>query len=134
MIQFKAMYPLYVCEDLEAQSSFYTENFGFQAMFFDPNFYLHLIDVNKGVQVGFMLPDLAAQPQFLRAKAVTDGIVLSFEVANAKEAYAQAQKQGLDIHFKLREESWQQTHFMVRDPAGLILDIVEDRNQLSVSG
>lgn len=128
MIQFKAMYPLYVCEDLEAQRSFYTENFGFQVAFFDPNFYLHLIDVNKGAQVGFMLPNLAAQPQFLRAKAVTDGIVLSFEVANAKDAYAEAQKLGLDIHFELKEESWQQTHFMVRDPAGLILDIVEDRN------
>ncbi|MDJ0705963.1 MAG: VOC family protein [Leptolyngbyaceae cyanobacterium MO_188.B28] len=128
MIQFKAMYPLYVCRDLELQRTFYTENFGFQVAFFEPDFYLHLVNINNGVQVGFMLPNLATQPQFLHTKAATDGMVLSFEVADAKDAYAEAQKQGLDIHFGLKEEPWQQTHFMVRDPAGLILDIVEDRN------
>jgi len=74
-----------------------------------------------------MLPNLETQPAFLHPTATTDGIVLSFEVANAKAAYAEAQQQNLDIHFELKEESWQQTHFMVRDPAGLILDIVEDK-------
>jgi len=128
MIQFKAMYPLYVCEDLEAQQTFYTENFGFQVAFFEPDFYLHLVNMNNGAQLGFMRPNLEAQPQFLHAKAATDGMVLSFEVADAKDAYEKAQNQKLDIHFELKEEPWQQTHFMVRDPAGLILDIVEDRN------
>ncbi|MEL6222959.1 MAG: VOC family protein [Cyanobacteria bacterium J06626_14] len=128
MIQFKSMYPLYVCEDLEAQQIFYTKKFGFQVAFFDPDFYLHLINMNNGAQVGFMLPNLATQPPFLHTKAATDGIVLSFEVADVKDAYAEAQKQKLDIHFGLKEEPWQQTHFMVRDPAGLILDIVEDRH------
>lgn len=128
MIQFKAMFPLYVCEDLEAQQAFYTENFSFQVVFFEPDFYLHLVNTNNGAQVGFMLPNLPAQPPFLHTRAVADGMVLTFEVANAKEAYAEAKKQELDIHFELKEEPWQQTHFMVRDPAGLILDIVEDRN------
>ncbi|MEM6253458.1 MAG: VOC family protein [Cyanobacteria bacterium P01_D01_bin.156] len=128
MIQFKLMYPLYVCENLEAQQTFYTENFGFQVAFFDPDFYLHLVNTNNGAQLGFMLPNLATQPPFLHAKAVTDGMVLSFEVADAKDTYVEAQKRKLDIHFALKEEPWQQTHFMVRDPAGLILDIVEDRN------
>ncbi|MEO0988583.1 MAG: VOC family protein [Cyanobacteria bacterium J06639_14] len=128
MIQVKLMYPLYVCENLEAQQTFYTENFGFQVAFFDPDFYLHLVNTNNGAQLGFMLPNLATQPPFLHAKAVTDGMVLSFEVADAKNTYVEAQKRKLDIHFALKEEPWQQTHFMVRDPAGLILDIVEDRN------
>ncbi|MEL6354184.1 MAG: VOC family protein [Cyanobacteria bacterium J06627_28] len=128
MIELKAMYPLYVCEDLEAQQVFYSENFGFQAVFFEPGFYLHLINRNNGTQVGFMLPNLATQPPFLHAKATADGMVLSFEVADAKEAYAKAQQQNLNIHVELKEEPWQQTHFMVKDPAGLILDIVEDQN------
>lgn len=128
MIQFKSMYPLYICEDLEAQQTFYTGNFGFQTVFFEPNFYLHLVNMNNGAQLGFMLPNLATQPPFLHTKATTDGMVLSFEVADAKEAYAEAKKQELDIHFELKEEPWKQIHFMVRDPAGLILDIVEDRN------
>ncbi|MEM9008421.1 MAG: VOC family protein [Cyanobacteria bacterium P01_F01_bin.86] len=128
MIQLKAMSPLYVCEDLEAQQTFYTENFGFKVAFFEPGFYLHLVNINNGAQLGFMLPNLATQPPFLHTTATTDGMVLSFEVTDAKEAYAKAQQQELDIHFELKEEPWQQTHFMVRDPAGLILDIVEDRN------
>ena len=60
--------------------------------------------MNNGAQLGFMLPNLTAQP-LLRAKATTDGIVLSFEVADAKEAYAKAQKQKLDIHFELKERT-----------------------------
>ena len=128
MIQLKAIYPLYVCENLKAQQTFYTENFGFQVAFFDPDFYLHLVNTNNGAQMGFMLPNLTPQTPFMHTKATPDGMVLSFEVADAKEAYVNAQQQNLDIHFELKEEPWQQTHFMVRDPAGLILDIVEDRN------
>ena len=76
-----------------------------------------------------MLAGLESQPGFLQPTAQADGMVISFEVANATAAYAQAKKDGLDIVFELKEEPWKQTHFMVRDPAGLIIDIVEDANE-----
>ncbi len=76
-----------------------------------------------------MLKDLSTQPAFLQHTAQADGMVISFEVDNAESAYKQARKDRLDIIFKLKEEHGKQVHFMVRDPAGLVIDIVEDSNQ-----
>jgi len=129
MIQFKSAFPLYVTQDLEAQKTFYSDKFGFESVFFDAEFYLHLIHPTNGVELGFMLPNLSMQPAFLHSTARSDGMVISFEVANAAVAYEQAKLDELDIVFDLKEEPWKQIHFMARDPAGLIIDIVEDSNQ-----
>jgi len=76
-----------------------------------------------------MKANLSNQPEFLHPVAKADGMVISFEVDNAATAYDQAKKAGLDIVYELKEETWKQTHFMVRDPAGLVIDIVEDDNK-----
>ena len=38
MIKINSAFPLYVTEDLEAQRLFYTDAFGFEAVFFDSGF------------------------------------------------------------------------------------------------
>ncbi len=129
MIAINSAFPLYVVEDLEAQKRFYAEAFGFEAVFFDDTFYLHLINPANGIQLGFMKPNLPNQPEFLHPPATTQGAVITFEVANAAAAFEQAQTDALNVVFELKKESWNQTHFMVQDPAGLIIDIVEDANQ-----
>lgn len=129
MIKINSAFPLYVVKDLQAQKAFYSEAFGFEAVFYDPDFYVHLINPANGIELGFMLEGLATQPTMLQATAQAEGMVISFEVDKAAIAYQQAQTDGLDIVFELKEEHWNQTHFMVRDPAGLVIDIVEDANQ-----
>jgi len=129
MIKTNSAFPLFVVVDIEAQKAFYSESFGFEAVFFDPDFYVHLVNPTNGVEIGFMLDNLDTQPAFLHKAASTEGMVISFEVDNAKEAYAQARELGLDIVYELKVEAWKQTHFMVRDPAGLVIDVVEDSNQ-----
>ena len=129
MIKLNSAFSLYVVKDIEAQKEFYGKNFGFKAVFFDSEFYLHLVNPSNGIEIGFMLPNLATQPGFLQATAQADGMVISFEVDSAAQAYRQAVAADLDIVFELKEEVWNQTHFMIRDPSGLIVDIVEDSNQ-----
>ena len=129
MIKINSAFPLYVVKDLQAQKAFYAEAFGFEAVFYDADFYVHLINPANGIEIGFMLEGLATQPAMLRPAARAEGMVISFEVDKAETAYQQARKDGLDIVFDLKEEHWNQIHFMVRDPAGLVIDIVEDANQ-----
>lgn len=129
MIKINSAYPLYVVADIDAQRAFYSEFFGFEAVFFDPDFYLHLINPANGIEIGFMRANLENQPDFLHPAAQADGMVITFEVDDAKTAHEQSKKDGLDIVFELKEESWKQTHFMVRDPARLVIDIVEDASQ-----
>lgn len=125
MIEIDAMFPVMVTSDLEAVKQFYTTVFGFNAVFFDATFYLHLVSPDTGVQLGFLMPDLSSQPQFLHSIMSTEGYVISLEVKDAAKAYAEAKKLNLDFAMDLKEEVWGQIHFMVTDPAGFRIDIVQ---------
>jgi uncharacterized glyoxalase superfamily protein PhnB len=54
-----------------------------------------------------------------------DGFVISFEVKDAAVAYAQAQRLDVNLVMPLKEEDWGQIHFMVLDPAGFRVDVVQ---------
>ena len=47
------------------------------------------------------------------------------EVSDAKSAYELANQAGLDVVFEYRVEEFGTAHFMLRDPVGLVIDIVE---------
>lgn len=125
MIEFQAMFPVMVANDLEALKQFYEDVFGFNAVYFEPNFYLHLVSPNTGAQLGFLVPNHESQPPFLHSRMVTDGYVISLEVVDAKTAYQQAKDLTLEVVMPLKDEAWGQRHFIIQDPAGFYVDIVE---------
>lgn len=125
MIDIQAMIPVMEAPNLEDIKQFYTSVFGFNAAFFDPGFYLHLVSPSTGVQLGFLLPNHVSQPQFLQPVMSLDGYVISFEVADAAKAYTEARTMGLNIVMELKEEAWGQIHFIVKDPAGFKIDVIE---------
>ena len=87
MIKINSAFPLYVVKNLEAQKAFYADAFGFEAVFYDPDFYVHLINPANGIEIGFMLEGLATQPAMLRTTARVEGMVISFEVDKADAAF-----------------------------------------------
>ena len=125
MIEIDAMFPVMVTTNLEAVKEFYETVFGFNAVFFDSSFYLHLVSPNSGIQLGFLMPGHSTQPEFLHPHMSPDGYVISLEVKDAAHAYAEAQKMNLDIAMALKEEVWEQIHFMLQDPAGIRIDVVQ---------
>jgi len=125
MIEIEAMFPVMVTADLDAVKQFYESVFGFTAAFYDPNFYLHLVSPITGAQLGFMLPNHETQPTFLQPLMSVDGYVISLEVKDAAQAYVQAMNMNLSIAMNLKEEVWGQIHFMLQDPAGFRVDIVQ---------
>lgn len=125
MIEIEAMFPVMVTTDLESVKQFYESVFGFNAVFFGPNFYLHLVSPSTGAQLGFLMPNHATQPEFLHAMMSKDGYVISLEVRDAEQAYAEAQRMSLDVVMTLKQEVWGQIHFMLQDPAGFRVDVVQ---------
>jgi len=125
MIELNAMFPVMVTKNLETVKAFYETVFGFNAVFFDSTFYLHLVSPISGVQLGFLMPDHATQPEFLHPLMSPDGYVISFEVEDAAHAFIEAQKMDLVIAMDLKEEAWGQVHFMLQDPAGFRIDVVQ---------
>jgi catechol 2,3-dioxygenase-like lactoylglutathione lyase family enzyme len=125
MIQFNGLFPLYVADELTSLKHFYCTHFGFDAVFFDESFYLHLVHPANRSQLGFLLENHPSQPEFLHARANRKGIVISLEVSNIDDALASTTAAGLELVFPRTEEPWRQIHFMIKDPAGFLLDIVE---------
>lgn len=128
MIHTIAMFPVLVANDLAKLKVFYEGNFGFIAEFYQDDFYLHLLQPESKIQLAFMVPH-PSQPEFLHPTASSLGLVISLEVDNSKDAYEKARDLGLDISMNHKVEAFGVAHFMVRDPAGFILDIVEHLEQ-----
>ena len=131
MIEIDAMFPVMVTSNLQAVKQFYEEVFGFNAVFYDPSFYLHLVSPGTGAQLGFLLPNHATQPEFLHSIMSPEGFVISLEVKDAAIAYSEAQRMNLSFAMNLKHEEWGQVHFMLQDPAGFRVDVVQ---HLEVSG
>ena len=125
MITIDAFFPVMTTAELDAVNHYYQQTFGFQAAFYEKDFYLHLIHPDNGIQLGFLMPNHETQPDFLHPKMVSEGYIISFEVADVQQAYQQAQDENLKIVMNLKDEAWGQRHFMVQDPAGFHIDVVE---------
>ncbi len=125
MIETDVMFPLIVTDNLEAIKQYYETVFGYKAVFFDPNFYLHLISPNNNIQIGFLMPHLASQPEFLHRTMAPEGFIISLEVKDAVIAYAEAEKMQLNIALPLKQEEWGQVHFILQDPSGIKIDVVQ---------
>ncbi len=125
MIDVDAMFPVVVTSDLEAVKQFYETVFGFNAVFYDSKFYLHLISPNNNIQLGFLLPNLENQPKFLQPMMSSKGFVISLEVKDAALVFTEAKKMDLNFLMALKQEEWGQIHFMIQDPAGFSIDVVQ---------
>ncbi len=125
MIEFSAMFPVMVVSDLAEVKTFYETVLGFNSVYYQEDFYLHLVSVETDVQLGFLMPEHASQPEFLHRLMDPTGYVISLEVSDANRAYSQAQQLELTISMPLKEEVWGQVHFMVQDPSGINIDIVQ---------
>lgn len=125
MIKITQSYPLFVTEKLDILKSFYEQYFGFSAVFFEPDFYLHLVHSETQSQIGFMVPNHPSQPQFLHAASNYVGSIFTLEVGDVKEALKAAEASKLELMLGFTEESWGQKHFMIKDPVGLLIDVVE---------
>lgn len=125
MIEFSAMFPVMVTDNLVQVKAFYETIFGFKSVYYQEGFYLHLVSIESGVQLGFLVPDHPSQPEFLHRLMDPSGYVISLEVNDATRAYEQATEFNMNVSMPLKEEVWGQIHFMVEDPSGINIDIVQ---------
>jgi len=125
VIEIDAMFPVMVTNNLDAVKKFYETVFGFNAVFYEPDFYLHLVSPGSGVQLGYLLPGHTSQPEFLRPLMSADGFILSLEVKDATLAFNEAKRMNLEFEMDLKREDWGQLHFILKDPAGFRVDIIQ---------
>lgn len=120
----KKIYPLVITDKIAECAMFYKDNFGFIAVF-EQDWYVQLLHEKSGAELAFMQPNVKTQPIELHPGFTGGGIVLSLEVDDARAEWERLEDKGLDVIVSLRDEEWGQRHFIVTDPSGVFVDVVQ---------
>ena len=117
-----------ITQKLEETSRFFVEHFGFREKFASEWFILLHAPASEANELAIMLPD---QPQVRLAGFQKpyggSGVWLILESDSVTADYDRLRGAGLPIELPLTEEEWGDTHFVVRDPNGILVDIVQRR-------
>jgi uncharacterized glyoxalase superfamily protein PhnB len=110
-------------EDVDASSRFLVEHFGFTEQMAADGF-ASLSRQDAGLHVVFLRRGLPTLPADQRDVHVT-GLILALEVEDLEGELARLQAEGVAITMPLTPEEWGERAFQVRDPNGVIVQLVD---------
>jgi catechol 2,3-dioxygenase-like lactoylglutathione lyase family enzyme len=126
-MEVRDLYPLVTTPKLTETRDFYVTHFGFDVAF-EASWFIYLVgpaeENSRGATLAFMHPDHPSNPpgpESFDGK----GMILTIEVSDAKKVFERFSAAGAPIVYPLVDEDWGQRRFMIRDPAGVLVDIVE---------
>lgn len=115
-------YPVLMVDDVSKISIFYQTHFGFRPHF-DSDWYVHLqSSYDKNVNLAILHGDHETIPEAARGRV--SGMLLNFEVEDVDAIYEELKSKNLPILLSLRDEPFGQTHFITRDPSGVLIDVI----------
>ncbi|MBO0703715.1 MAG: VOC family protein [Candidatus Dormibacteraeota bacterium] len=110
-------------DDVVASSSFLSEHFGFREDVAAEGF-ASLAREDSGMHVVFLRRGLETLPADQRHDRA-GGLILAFVVDDLEGELARLQAEGVAITMPLTEEPWGERAFQVRDPNGVIIELVD---------
>ncbi|HTV67535.1 MAG TPA: VOC family protein [Rhizobiaceae bacterium] len=126
-VRVRDLYPLVTTPNLFEARDFYVRHFGFQVAF-QSSWFVYLVGPadgdTRGATLAFMSPDHPSNPPGPEAFD-GKGMIVTVEVGDAAAFFEKFKREGAAIHYSLTSEDWGQKRFMVRDPSGMLVDVVE---------
>jgi catechol 2,3-dioxygenase-like lactoylglutathione lyase family enzyme len=115
-------YPVLLTDRVTETARFYCDHFRF-APTFESDWYIHLQSAeDPAVNIAILAADHETIPEAGRGRV--SGLLINFEVDDVDSEFARAEAAGLPILLPLRDEPFGQRHFITRDPAGVLIDII----------
>ncbi len=121
-MKLSAIYPVIPARDPQASKNFYMALLGLEVTY-EADFYVSLASPDRSLQLAFVRAGHESIPAGYRQ--APRGTVITVEADEVDSIYAFAQERGDEVALELRDEVWGQRHFMVKDPDGLLVDIVK---------
>jgi uncharacterized glyoxalase superfamily protein PhnB len=110
-------------DDVAASSRFLVEHFGFREEMAADGF-ASLAREDAGMNVVYLRRGLESLPEDQRHDHAA-GLILAFVVGDLEGELARLQAEGVTITMPLTEEKWGERAFQVRDPNGVIIQLVD---------
>ncbi|WP_065333839.1 VOC family protein [Tritonibacter mobilis] len=115
-------YPVIQTRNVEATAQFYQQNFGFSPAF-TSDWYVHLqCDADPSVNLAILDGGHETIPE--TGRGLTSHLLLNFEVEDARAEYTRLTGRGLEVVKPLCDEDFGQRHFIVKDPNGVLIDVI----------
>ncbi|MEC7121141.1 MAG: VOC family protein [Pseudomonadota bacterium] len=115
-----------VTEQVQQSKDFYVNVFGCRVIYEGDDGWFVLLQLGES-ELGLMKPNLPSQAEIFRPAFQGQGIWIAIEVANVDAEYQRLVDLGVQITVALRTEPWGDRHFVVVDPNGIGVDIVQQR-------
>jgi uncharacterized glyoxalase superfamily protein PhnB len=110
-------------DDVPASTAFLTEHFGFRTEMAADGF-ASLTRDDAGMNVIFLRTGLPTLPADQRDDHAA-GLILAFTVDDLEGELARLQAEGVAITMPLTDEEWGERAFQVRDPNGVVIQLVD---------
>lgn len=110
-------------DDVAASTAFLTEHFGFHEEMAADGF-ASLTRDDVGMNVVFLRRGLRVLPADQRDEHAA-GLILAFVVDDLEGEQARLRAEGVPITMPLTEEEWGERSFQVRDPSGVIVQLLD---------
>lgn len=111
-------------ENVAQARDFYVRHLGFEVTF-DSDWYVSLkLAGERPFELAILQHDHPTMPATHQRSA--QGILLNFEVEDADAAYQRLVKEaGLPLVRDIKSEDFGQRHFVLRDPANVLVDVIQ---------
>ncbi len=115
-------YPVIACENVAETAAFYIEHFGFRPVF-ESDWYIHL-QSGEDAAVNLAILDCRHDTIPEGYRKPVQGLLINFEIDDVDTEYTRLKTAGVPILLPLRSEAFGQRHFITRDPAGVMVDVI----------
>jgi catechol 2,3-dioxygenase-like lactoylglutathione lyase family enzyme len=126
-VQIEETYPLIVTDRLAEARDFYLQRLDMEVTF-ETDWVVYVSrPIAGGARTGvcFMAPGLEHQIPEHREAYSGSSVILTFQVEDVRRALDALRSKGFEPDVDLADEPWGQRHFMMRDPAGVWVDVVQ---------
>ena len=110
-------------DDVPASAQFLTTHFGFTEEMSADGF-VSLAREDVGMNVVFLRRGMEMLPEDQRHDHA-GGLILAFEVDDLEGELARLRAEGVTVTMPLRSEEWGERAFQVRDPNGVIIELLD---------
>lgn len=123
-MKINSLYPVIMTGNIEDSKAFYLKHFPFVTSF-EADWYVSLKSTGTpSFELALLDPEHPTVPEGFRCRA-SGGMILNFEVDDVDGVYENFRAAGLSFHLDLRSEDFGQRHFMISDPNGILIDVIQ---------